>query len=81
MGLGCHQGASEKRLCDLEGKFKDSPKEGDKTAKGWETSSRGNKLWYGWYKVEPEEAMAKFNELVRALESIGAKMVLKSEEE
>ena len=81
VGLGCHQGASEKRLCDLEGKLKDSPKEGDKTAKGWETSSRGNKLWYGWYKVEPEEVMAKFNELVRALESIGAKMVLKSEEE
>lgn len=81
VGLGCHQGASEKRLRNLVGKFKDGPKKGDETAKGWATSSLGNKLWYGWYKVEPEEAMAKFKELVRDLEAIGAKMVLKSEEE
>ena len=81
VGLGCHQGASEKRLRDLVGKFKDGPKKGDEMAKGWVTGSRGNKLWYGWYKVEPEEAMAKFNELVRDLKSIGAKMVLKSEAE
>lgn len=81
VGLGCHQGASEKRLRDLVGKFKDGPKKGDEMAKGWVTGSRGNKLWYGWYKVEPEEAMAKFNELVRDLKSIGAEMVLKSEAE
>lgn len=81
VGLGCHQGASEKRLRDLVGKFKDGPKKGDEMAKGWVTGSRGNKLWYGWYKVEPAEAMAKFNELVRDLKSIGAEMVLKSEAE
>lgn len=81
VGLGCHQRASEKRLRDLVDKFKDGPKKGDEMAKGWVTSSLGNKLWYGWYKVEPEQAMAKFNELVRDLEAIGAKMVLKSEAE
>lgn len=82
VGLGCHQGVSEKQFRDLEGKFKDGPKKGDKTAEGWKTGGRGNKLWYGWYEVvEPAKAMAKFNELVGYLESIGAKMVLKSEEE
>jgi hypothetical protein len=81
VGLGCHQRASEKRLRDLVGKFKGGPKKGDEMAKGWVASSLGNKLWYGWYKVEPAEAMAKFNELVRDLEAIGAKMVLKSEAE
>ena len=81
VGLGCHQGASEKRLSNLEEVFKYAPKKGDKTAKGWKTSDLGSKLWYGWYEVEPEEAMAKFNELVRDLKSIGAEMVLKSEAE
>jgi len=81
VGLGCHQGASEKRLSNLEEVFKYAPKKGDKTAKDWKTSDLGSKLWYGWYEVEPEEAMAKFNELVRALESIEAEMVLKSEAE
>lgn len=81
VGLGCHQGASEKRLSNLEEVFKYAPKKGDKTAKGWKTSDLGSKLWYGWYEVEPEEAMAKFNELVRDLKSIRAEMVLKSEAE
>lgn len=81
VGLGCHQGASEKRLSNLEEVFKYAPKKGDKTAKGWKASDLGSKLWYGWYEVEPEEAMAKFNELVRDLKSIGAEMVLKSEAE
>ncbi len=81
VGLGCHQGASGKRLSNLEEVFKYAPKKGDKTAKGWKTSDSGSKLWYGWYEVEPEEAMAKFNELVRDLKSIGAEMVLKSEAE
>lgn len=77
VGLGCHQGVSEKRLSNLEEVFKYAPKKGDKTAKGWKTSDLGSKLWYGWYEVEPEEAMAKFNELVKDLESTKAKMVLK----
>lgn len=81
VGLGCHQGASEKRLSNLEEVFKYAPKKGDKTAKGWKTSDLGSKLWYGWYEVDPEEAMAKFNELVRGLKSIRAEMILKSEEE
>lgn len=81
VGLGCHQGASEKRLSNLEEVFKYAPKKGDKTAKGWKASDLGSKLWYGWYEVEPEEAIAKFNELVRDLKSIRAEMVLKSEAE
>lgn len=81
VGLGCHQGASEKRLSNLIKAFENGPKKEDKPAKGWKTKSQYNKLWYGWYKVEPEEAMAKFNELVRDLKSIGAEMVLKSEAE
>ncbi len=81
VGLGCHQGASEKRLSNLIKAFENGPKKEDKPAKGWKSKSQYNKLWYGWYKVEPEEAMAKFNELVRYLESIEAEMVLKSEEE
>lgn len=81
VGLGCHQGASEKRLSNLIKAFENGPKKEDKPAKGWKTKSQYNKLWYGWYKVEPEEAMAKFNELVRDLRDIGAKMVLKSETE
>lgn len=81
VGLGCHQGASEKRLSNLIKAFENGPKKEDKPAKGWKTKNQYNKLWYGWYKVEPEEAMAKFNELVRDLKSIGAEMVLKSETE
>lgn len=81
VGLGCHQGASEKRLSNLIKAFENGPKKEDKPAKGWKTKNQYNKLWYGWYKVEPEEAMAKFNELVRDLKSIGAEMVLKSEAE
>ena len=81
VGLGCHQGASEKRLSNLIKAFENGPKKEDKPAKGWKTKNQYNKLWYGWYKVEPEEAMAKFNELVRDLKNIGAKMVLKSETE
>lgn len=81
VGLGCHQGASEKRLSNLIKAFENGPKKEDKPAKGWKSKSQYNKLWYGWYKVEPEEAMAKFNELVRDLKSIRAEMVLKSEAE
>lgn len=81
VGLGCHQGASEKRLSNLIKAFENGPKKEDKPAKGWKTKNQYNKLWYGWYKVEPEEAMAKFNELVGDLKSIGAEMVLKSETE
>ena len=81
VGLGCHQGASEKRLSNLIKAFENGPKKEDKPAKGWKTKNQYNKLWYGWYKVEPEEAMAKFNELVKDLESTEAKMVLKSEAE
>ena len=77
VGLGCHQGASEKRLSNLIKAFENGPKKEDKPAKGWKTKSQYNKLWYGWYKVEPEEAMAKFNELVRYLESIEAEMELR----
>lgn len=77
VGLGCHQGASEKRLSNLIKAFENGPKKEDKPAKGWKTKNQYNKLWYGWYKVEPEEAMAKFNELVKDLESTKAKMVLK----
>ena len=81
VGLGCHQGASEKRLSNLIKAFENGPKKEDKPAKGWKTKSQYNNLWYGWYKVEPEEAMAKFNELVKDLESTEAKIVLKSEAE
>lgn len=77
VGLGCHQGASEKRLSNLIKAFENGPKKEDKPAKGWKTKSQYNKLWYGWYKVEPEEAMAKFNELVRYLESTEAEMELR----
>ena len=77
VGLGCHQGASERRLSNLIKAFENGPKKEDKPAKGWKTKSQYNKLWYGWYKVEPEEAMAKFNELVRYLESIEAEMELR----
>ena len=77
VGLGCHQGASEKRLSNLIKAFENGPKKEDKPAKGWKTKSQYNKLWYGWYKVEPEEAMAKFNELVKDLESTKAEMVLR----
>ena len=81
VGLGWHQGASEKRLSKIEEEFKHGPKKGDKKPEDWSSEKSGSELWYGWYKVEPEEAMAKFNELVRDLEAIGAKMVLKSEAE
>lgn len=81
VGLGCHQGASEKRLSNIEEEFKHGPKKGDKKPEDWSSEKSGSELWYGWYEVEPEEAMAKFNELVRDLEAIGAKMVLKSETE
>lgn len=81
VGLGCHQGASEKRLSNIEEEFKHGPKKGDKKPEDWSSEKSGSELWYGWYEVEPEEAMAKFNELVRDLKSIGAEMVLKSEAE
>lgn len=81
VGLGWHQGASEKRLSNIEEEFKHGPKKGDKKPEDWSSEKSGSELWYGWYKVDPEEAMAKFKELVRDLEAIGAKMVPKSEAE
>ena len=81
MGLGCHQGASEKRLSNIEEEFKHGPKKGDRKPEDWSSEKSGSELWYGWYEVEPEKAMAKFNELVKDLESTEAKMVLKSEAE
>ena len=81
VGLGCHQGASEKRLSNIEEEFKHGPKKGDRKPEDWSSEKSGSELWYGWYEVEPEKAMAKFNELVKDLESTEAKMVLKSEAE
>jgi len=77
VGLGCHQGASEKRLSNIEEEFKHGPKKGDRKPEDWSSEKSGSEFWYGWYEVEPEKAMAKFNELVKDLESTKAKMVLK----
>lgn len=67
IGLGCHQGASEKRIPKLQEIFD------QKLSVNLRHGSSGK--WYRWHYVEPKDAMEKFKELVDELKkSIGAKL-------
>lgn len=67
IGLGCHQGASEERIPQLQETFDQKLSENLRSGQ--------SKQWYRWCDVEPKDAVEKFKELVDQLEKlIGAKL-------
>lgn len=62
IGLGCHQGASEKRIPELQEVFDQKFSEDLRQGK--------SEQWYRWCYVEPKEAMEKFRKLVIELKNL-----------
>lgn len=77
VGLGKHPNATNKEQDSLlREKLKKGPTKNSRKVSNWSLNQYGKKAgWYGWYEVDFDEAMTKFEKLVEALKELGAKPV------
>lgn len=76
VGLGKHPNAAKEQDSLLREKLKKGPTKNSRKVSNWSLNQYGKKAgWYGWYEVDFDEAMTKFEKLVEALKELGAKPV------
>lgn len=76
VGLGKHPKATKEQDSLLREKLKKGPTKNSRKVSNWSLNQYGKKAgWYGWYEVDFDEAMTKFEKLVEALKELGAKPV------
>jgi hypothetical protein len=76
VGLGKHPNATKEQDSLLREKLKKGPTKNSRKVSNWSLNQYGKKAgWYGWYEVDFDEAMTKFEKLVEALKELGAKPV------
>lgn len=76
VGLSKHPNATKEQDSLLREKLKKGPTKNSRKVSNWSLNRYGKKAgWYGWYEVDSDEAMTKFEKLIEALKELEAEPV------